>query len=242
MYRELPPSAEVATHVACAWSLRAGGGRVLPDGVTDVVLANGRLTIVGPATEPIDPGVTTGTEVLGVRFRVGAAGAALGVPAEALRDASVAVADVWGPDWEDAALARVRASDDPLAALLAAVSGRVRGAPLDRAVRAGALATARGARVGVLAGELGLSERQLRRRFAAAVGYGPKTLARVLRLQRFLTLAAGGERDLARLALDAGYADQPHLGNDCRRLTGATPGELLAAGAGPAGEAAVLRG
>ena len=37
--------------------------------------------------------------------------------------------------------------------------------------------------------ELGVSERQLRRRFAEAVGYGPKTLARVLRFQRFLDAA-----------------------------------------------------
>ncbi len=47
---------------------------------------------------------------------------------------------------------------------------------------------------------LGVSERQLRRRFEDAVGYGPKTLARVLRFQRFLALASGGG-ELARLAL-----------------------------------------
>ena len=240
MYRELVPPPEAATHVACAWSLRAGGGPVLPDGVADVVLAAGRLTVVGPATGVIAPGLAPGEPVLGVRFRVGAAGAALGVPADELRDRAIPASELWGRDWQDHTLANVEAHADPLAALLAAVSGRVRGATFDRAVRAGALATARGARVSALAGDLGLSERQLRRRFAAAVGYGPKTLARVLRLQRFLTLAARGERDLARLALDAGYADQPHLGNDCRRLTGRTPGELLAAGAGPAGEPAVL--
>jgi AraC-like DNA-binding protein len=242
MYRELAPPAEAAAHVACAWSLRAGGGPVLPDGVADVVLADGRLTVVGPATRVIAPGLTPGTPVLGVRFRVGAAGAALGVPAAELRDLAIDAADLWGQEWQGRTLARVEADADPLAALLAAVSDRVRGAALDREVRAGALATARGARVSALAGELGLSERQLRRRFGAAVGYGPKTLARVLRLQRFLMLAARGERDLARLALDAGYADQPHLGNDCRRLTGLTPGDLLASGAGPAGEPAVLRG
>jgi AraC-like DNA-binding protein len=242
MYRELAPPPEAAAHVACAWSLRAGGGPVLPDGVADVVLAEGRLMVVGPATGVIEPGLLPGTPVMGVRFRVGAAGAALGIPAAELRDRTIPVAALWGQDWEDSVLACVREDADPLAALLAAVWSRAGGAPPDRTVRAGALAAARGARVSALAGELGLSERQLRRRFATAVGYGPKTLARVLRLQRFLTLAARGEQDLARLALDAGYADQPHLGNDCRRLTGLTPAQLLATGAGPAGEAAVLRG
>ena len=47
-----------------------------------------------------------------------------------------------------------------------------------------------GARVAELGSALGVSERQLRRRFADAVGYGPKTLARVLRFQRFLASAA----------------------------------------------------
>ena len=58
---------------------------------------------------------------------------------------------------------------------------------------------------------------------------------RVLRFQRFLQLS--GERaDLARLALDAGYADQAHLTRETRRLSGRTPAELVASGAGPAGE------
>jgi transcriptional regulator GlxA family with amidase domain len=73
-----------------------------------------------------------------------------------------------------------------------------------------------------LAGDLGLSERQLRRRFHAAAGYGPKTLQRVLRFRRFL---AACNPDLARAALDAGYADQSH---ECTRLAGRPPAALLA--------------
>jgi hypothetical protein len=57
----------------------------------------------------------------------------------------------------------------------------------------------------------------------------------VLRLQRFLALAGRGG-DLARLAADAGYADQPHLTRDCARLAGLPAVTLLATGAGPAGE------
>ena len=78
-----------------------------------------------------------------------------------------------------------------------------------------------------LGAALGVSERQLRRRFADAVGYGPKTLARVLRFQRFLALARSGD-ELARLALTAGYADQAHLTRETRRLAGRTPLELVA--------------
>ena len=76
-------------------------------------------------------------------------------------------------------------------------------------------------RVETLAGDLGLSERQLRRRFHAGAGYGPKTLQRVLRFRRFL---AGADRDLARAALDAGYADQSHLTRECTRSPGSLAG------------------
>ena len=79
-------------------------------------------------------------------------------------------------------------------------------------------------RVETLADDLGLSERQLRRRCHAAAGYGPKTLQRVLRFRRFLAAAHG---DLARAALDAGYADQSHLTRECTRLAGRPPAALL---------------
>ena len=80
---------------------------------------------------------------------------------------------------------------------------------------------------GAVAAETGLGERQLRRRCEAAFGYGPKTLARVLRLQRALALARAGT-PFAAVAADAGYADQPHLSREVRALTGLPLGELLA--------------
>jgi AraC-like DNA-binding protein len=79
--------------------------------------------------------------------------------------------------------------------------------------------------------ELGVSERQARRRFVAAVGYGPRAYRRVARFQRFLALARRrGRADvgLARLAAEAGYADQAHLTREVVRLAGTTPGALLA--------------
>jgi AraC-like DNA-binding protein len=95
------------------------------------------------------------------------------------------------------------------------------------------------ARIAELCGELAISERQLRRRFRNAVGYSPRTLARILRLQRFLSLAGNGD-GLAGMATEAGYADQPHLTRDCVELAGLPPSALLDAGAGPAGERLTL--
>jgi AraC-like DNA-binding protein len=76
--------------------------------------------------------------------------------------------------------------------------------------------------------QLGLSERTLRRRCHEGFGYGPKTLHRILRFQRFLRLANVANCDaIASLALDAGYADQAHLTREASRLAGLTPRSIL---------------
>jgi AraC-like DNA-binding protein len=63
-----------------------------------------------------------------------------------------------------------------------------------------------------LAGQIGLSERTLRRRCLAAFGYGVKTLHRIMRFQGFFNLVVrSGDQKLANLALEAGFADQFHL-------------------------------
>ena len=59
--------------------------------------------------------------------------------------------------------------------------------------------------------------------------YGPKTLARVLRLQRALGLARGGV-PYAETAARAGFADQAHLARDVRELAGVPLTELLGRG------------
>ena len=86
-----------------------------------------------------------------------------------------------------------------------------------------------GARADLVAVRLGLGERQLRRRCQAAVGYGPRMLARVLRFRRFLSRAeaAGTAADLAGLAAEAGYADQAHLTRESTRLAGLPPAALV---------------
>jgi hypothetical protein len=76
---------------------------------------------------------------------------------------------------------------------------------------------------------LPLSGRQLRRRFVAAVGYGPKRFERIMRFQRFLGLAdiLGRGQGLAALAAEAGYADQAHLSRECASLAASSPAMLL---------------
>jgi hypothetical protein len=74
--------------------------------------------------------------------------------------------------------------------------------------------------------EVGLSARQHRRRFAQAMGYGPKFFERICRLDRFTERV--GQASLAELAARLGYFDQAHLTRDCVALTGRTPAQFRA--------------
>jgi AraC-like DNA-binding protein len=73
--------------------------------------------------------------------------------------------------------------------------------------------------VAAIADTLDLSARQLHRRSLDAFGYGPKTLARVLRMHRALDLARTGV-PLAETAFRSGYADQSHLAREVKAFAG----------------------
>lgn len=223
--------------LACGWIGDGGGARVLPDACVDVVLSAGRLVVAGPATMAVEVAPTPGHHRCGVRFRVGAAGAGLGLPVDELLDVDVELEDLWGAGGRRPS-EQVAGQPEATTALSVLVRGLARPrAEIDTIARQAALLV-RGRGVADIAGELGLSERHLRRRVQRSVGYGPATLARVLRLQRFLGAAGlSPGLSLSHLAAAAGYADQAHLSRDCRALTGLTPSALRATGARPAGEA-----
>lgn len=246
-YRETSPSPALGDRVACLWWMtvpRSGPSpvahAVLPDGAVDLVWHAERLTVAGPDTKSRLAPTSPGTAV-GVRLRPGAA-TTFGESAAALRDRQPSAEELWGADGRRLA-ERVADASGPrarLQLLAAAVGRRVRDAPPTDPVVDGAVAALlrRGTTrsesygpVGVagIAKEVGVSERQLRRRFHDHVGYGPKALDRILRLQRFLTLAITTDEALAGLAVLAGYADQAHLARETRTLAGATALELVAA-------------
>ena len=236
-YRESPVPGPLASHACCIWSHVAGPGghveRVLPDGCADVVWIEGEgVVVAGPATREVLVSIPAGAAAMGVRFGPGAAGAALGLAARELRDRTVPLQEVWGaPAVELAERLSAAPRADRLAVLAAAVARRLDGArePDALVARASALLGA-GAPVTAASRAVALTDRHLRRRFHDAVGYGPKTLQRVLRLRRFLALAeAEPSADLARAAAEAGYFDQPHLTRECGELAGLPPAALLAA-------------
>ncbi|MEA2826150.1 MAG: hypothetical protein QOG43_589 [Actinomycetota bacterium] len=242
-YQEWRPPPPLTRHVACTWAGRMGPGgetyvqRVLPDGCVDLLWDGSRLLVAGPDTGPVDVVRRPDGFYVGIRFRPGLAAIVLGVPASDLLDLRVEAAAVLGEERAARLAERMaEAAEGSLPAAAVALGDAVadwlpRIAEPDRLVEATVAVLSRGSvarPVGSLAGALGVSERQFHRRCRAAVGYGPKTLDRVLRFRRFLALAEVRPRaGLARLAADAGYADQSHLNRECARLAGTTPARLI---------------
>jgi AraC-like DNA-binding protein len=223
-YRELPAPPDLRHSLACLWFRRGSGAvRVLPDACADIVWRQGEgAVIAGPDTGPWHSITEPGKLIVGVRFLPSAGGPALGVPLSELRDRRVPISEL-GLDRREELHGGADARFVP--GLLQAEAARlVAAGPPDRAVQAAVVRLHDPTqRVEALAADLGFSERQLRRRFLASVGYGPKTLQRIVRLRRFI---AGERLNLARAALDAGYADQAHLARECLRLTGLSPSRL----------------
>jgi AraC-like DNA-binding protein len=220
----------------------ARSGLVLPDACSDLIWEQGvGAYVAGPDTGPARPMIKAGTVIVGVRFRPSAGGQVLKTPLSEIANQRVPLADLLPP-----AARRLPSALDPEEAAdrVLAITGAlvVDGTPDPAMARAAVLLRDPAARAEAVAAEVGLSERQFRRRSQAAAGYGPKTLQRVLRFHRFVRLldAAPGPAppalpapyapptppDLAALAARVGYADQAHLTRECSALSGLTPARL----------------
>ncbi len=230
VYREVPPPPALADVIACGWHGRTGWARplrVLPDGCADLVWDGAALTVVVTVGAPLRLWVPASSSRVGVRLRCGAAAAVLGTSMPEL-PAVTALSDLWGADARRAEELLAASGDPRLQRRVLELLVARRSAAPDRRVLAAVHALGAAARTSEVV--VGISERTLRRRFVHAVGAGPKQLHRVRRFQGFLRrldALAAGRTSLARVAADLGYADQSHLGRECRRLSGSSPAALV---------------
>ena len=250
-YREWAASPALADSVRCLWvripavTPAPPQDRVLPDGCIDVIWNGLSLFVAGPDTRPVPLDQPQAEFFAGVRFRIGRAHQFLGIAAWELRDQRVPLVELWGTRRGTALIEELEAAPTPQAAtqiLEKALLGAVaQSAPPDPVIDAlicqlharGVLAIAPSPDpVAQISRAAGVSSRQLLRRCLAEVGYGPKTLDRILRFQRARRLSPSVSQ-LADLAAAAGYADQAHLARECRRLAGLAPSDLFKPGGRP---------
>ena len=220
MYEEWPSR---LPHVTAWRSVAPPGGRgkrILPDGCLDVIWNDGAVFVAGPDTVTEMFFAPPGSRCFALRFAAGTGPGVLGVPADELTDREVALSDLWPA----AEVRRLAEAADPMAAL-EEVAARRWQTP-DRGMVALSAAARAGLPVGAIADRLGLSARHLHRLSKTHFGYGPKTLARIMRLQRALVVARRG-RPFAEVSVTAGYADQAHLAREVKALAGVPLGVLM---------------
>ncbi|WP_224402470.1 helix-turn-helix domain-containing protein [Pseudonocardia sp. ICBG1034] len=231
-YAETAPAGPLRAVVEVTWRAHAGTAphvqRVLPDGCMDLLLSGGRAVVAGPDTTAHLAGSRAGGVTTGLRFRPGALPALLGVPADALRDRRVPLADVL--DSGRRGLLRPTPAGDDDAAWLARLALALQAAAVDDRTpaplpRAALRALAGGMPAAELADRLGVTGRTLHRRCVATLGYGPAVARRVLRFRAAAALLYDGVPPAA-VAARTGYADQPHLSREVRALAGVSPGAL----------------
>jgi AraC-like DNA-binding protein len=182
----------------------------------------------GPRTDPYLRLVNPRAASVGAQLRPGAVPALLGVAATELSMSHVALEHLWGPTasrlhervreggadpqraidlFEQFLLARLRVGRTPRPALWNAFAELERTGSVRAMVRAS-----------------GFSHRHMTALFQSAVGLGPKDYLQVQRFCRAVALLRPEPRPfLARVAVEAGYADHAHLSRAFQRYAGLTP-------------------
>ena len=235
-YREFDPGEDASRLIACYWVLEgaaSGVQRVVPDGRAELILnlaqpfealTNGtwqrqpQCFLAGQLTGPLMLRGAGQASIIGVRFRPGGVGQLLGMPVQELTAQTISADDLGLrglgglatlAEVERAILRHERGASDPMVD----ESARLLSVLPDVAAAAGAL---------------GVSTRQLERRFKARVGMSPKHFARIARFQRVFRAVEEGGASWVDAAAECGYYDQAHLIRDFRDLAGEAPSHLLA--------------
>jgi AraC-like DNA-binding protein len=230
-YFEGEPSTELARVFPTGASqlllnLHADALRFYPEANRSSFESMGPCAVSGCYTRPFAIEVDEQRRMVGVTFEPGGARPFFGVPAQELRDAHVALPDLWisGRAVRDE-LEEASEPEAILSKLEEMLASRF-GADFepDPAIEWAIQQLGHGVRVGAVVEKLGLTPRRFIQRFEERVGLKPKMFERISRFQR--ALASPRNDGWAALAAEVGYADQAHFIRDFKEFAGVTPSLL----------------
>jgi AraC-like DNA-binding protein len=255
-FREYPIHPALAPFVKCIWSLEsdqpihdAPRERILPDSCVELVFhfadpfrshfSNGesalqpRSFLVGQMKRflEIEPAGRMG--LIAVRFHARGAYRFLPQPLSAIANEIVDLREIWkqcADEWTER-IALARGIEERVRIIVEVlIESLHRNGQQDCVVdRCLHLIETQGGQLSVaeLASAIGVSNRQLTRRFENGVGVSPKEFSRVKRFLRSLRhLKSRKQRTLTETALECGYFDQAHFNHEFRQFAGMTPGEF----------------
>jgi len=183
--------------------------------------------VMGPPTLATQLALPFGTSLAGVRLRAGVAQRLLDSSPADLLDSIAPLDTTIRTKLRDAAVGTERSVHATIATLLRRqiAANDVQADPAVRSAIEWLAGNLRGSLTG-LSTHIGWSSRELRRRFVAAVGVGPKLVQRILLVQHALRVMHKSEVSLSGLALECGFADQSHLTREVRHFAQLTPREI----------------
>lgn len=237
-YEELAPGQAGGRIVQSYWRFRMPADApgpithvIVPDAMTSLSVAltpqgPSPLLVAGPTRRAHVTQVQPGMLYAGVRLRPECAGPLLGIGGGALRGLFQPVMPPMRAPEGLASLIAAYAQTGETAALDARMADLSVSLDPDEAVaEVAARIVANGGRGQIrdLAALVGVSERQLRRRFFEAAGMTPKEFAGVRRLREACILAVNAQQSWAEAAAAADYADQSHLSREVRDAFDQTP-------------------
>ncbi len=251
-YSEIRPRPPLSSFVECFWTLQSDvpstqPERILPDGCVELILNFGaqfsqhdndkqrfqpRSFLVGQMTGPILISPTGPVQLLGIRFHPGGTFPFLRLPLHEIIDEVVDLGSLSTRLERD--LLSVTSQVESLAGKTVAVerflTKQLSGSDdascvmmlTAQIVDSGGLVS-----VDQLAGDAGISSRQLERRFLREVGLGPKMLGRIIRFQQVFRAVEQCNSAWAEIAIACGYYDQAHLIRDFNQFARQTPAVLF---------------
>lgn len=242
-YCELAASPDLAHIVLSYWEFAVAGDtkepfihQVFADGCVslayyrNVKKAVSLLHVVGPRLDSFRVEVSVGVSCWGVRLSPAACSMVLGCDPATLRNQILTFSQLL-PSVGNELLRQLNRTGS-FAGAVAAYDSCLRSLGLkptevDQEVAAavGLIEASQGrARIAEVAAAVGLSVRQLERRFRAAAGLTPKQFARIRRVRATaVTLVEDKEKNWAARATEMGFADQSHLTREFVAVTGRSP-------------------
>jgi len=212
LFRRYAPPPEIRSFVESLWTFEAeAGGKaltdyILPDLATEIICRmDGQAFIRGPRLHLEEITIEPKARYMGARLRPGVALKLFKIAARDACGSRLALKDMGCP-------AAASSQGDFTRTLVDLF--RRRGLTSETiALRAVDIISRPQGRISIdaVATALGCSTRHLYREMIADLGMGPKTVARIARLRRAITLLGAGRETLAAAAVDAGYADQAHM-------------------------------
>lgn len=253
LYQEFPPHPSLKSRIRCYWTLtlsetvhRGEDLHFLAEGLELSFNLGDRIQLVtgdpeprtagvscvcGPMTQPMRIRPTGQLELFGVCFRPGGAYPFFSYPARELVDGFGELEELWGSrvssivETIQSKYLGTRERIDLLDRLFLLRLEKHRTVDCCVGEAVNAIESKKGqVNVEALARMVGLSSRQLERRFKERVGMSPKQLSRSVRFKAvFRHFAASVPDSCAATALACGYYDQSHMIHDFKHYTGMAP-------------------